>query len=232
MLLCADAESGPLPFAMTFAISASLIPCTAALRKSGMLFFFPTGVLPLASVPWHAVHWALKMPCPVVTSDAFEADAAGFDSAGAEAFGSGDEEAIGGGGGFFGRFSAPDCVTVSVTTGPPLFLRFSVDVDGLTTGTVVAVTAVEELEVPVVSVDIDPVTAVVSVSGAVVAAVAVVSATVEVVSLLLVVLTVSLCLQPSVAIRSTAHKTGLFLMEHPRVPLSTILAEADRTMRP
>lgn len=193
--MCADDEIGPFPFAMTFARSESLIPCTAALRKSGMLFFLPIGVLPLASAPWQAVHWLLKRPWPVEARLAFD-DAAGgaedVDAAVAVVLVSG-AGAFGGGGGFFGRLIAPEDETVSVTVGPafPLF-------GGFTAVAVVAVVAGVLVTAVVVVDDIDPVVALVSVNGAVAGAVAVAvdSVTVEVVSLLLVVFVSSDCLQP------------------------------------
>lgn len=65
MLLCAAAETGPFPSAMRRDSSASDWLCTAAEWKSGMLFFFPIGVLPLASAPWQTVQpLFLKIEAP------------------------------------------------------------------------------------------------------------------------------------------------------------------------
>src|SRR3954449_5845653 len=52
MLLCMEAETGPFPSRIDFARLASDWLCTAAERKSWILFLFPTAVSPAPLVPW------------------------------------------------------------------------------------------------------------------------------------------------------------------------------------
>lgn len=177
-----------------------------------MLFFFPMAVLPLASEPWQATHWLLKMPWPVEAREAFDEDPVpAVDADGLVPMVSFAAGALfGGGGGFFGSPAAPVDEAVSAAAGPEAFFadsRFSfalaeaVEVEAVAVDGAAAVEALVE----VVSA-IAPVDTVVSVRGAVAVSVVVVSATVDVVSLLLVVATFSDCLQPASTRNSAVKK--------------------------